>query len=162
MFETVSYLIFRNLGWLFAVAGLIVPVMLLVDEFTATPARAKIIAIDSVCEKRVCALGRCNWQKIECNSMQALTKSGAEVRRRPRARVELQTDQGRTEVWADYSKLKIESAKVGDEVDVLYRGPAPYYIKAPFATIEAVFGILVSLLGVLFLMITGRLKRKEG
>lgn len=162
MFETVVCVIFRNLGWLFALAGLIVPVMLLVDEFTATPARVKIIAIDSVCEKRVCALGRCNWQKIECISMQAPTKTGAEVRHRPRARVELQTDQGRAEVWADYSRLKIESGKVGDEVNVLYRGPAPHYIKAPFAPIEAVFGILVSLLGVLFLLITGRLKRKEG
>lgn len=141
---------------------MIVPVMLVVDEFTATPARAKIVAIDSVCEKRVCVLGRCNWQKIDCGTMQASANGGTEVRRRPRAKVELQTDDGRTEVWADYSKLKIESAKVGDEVDVLYRGPAPYYIKAPFAAIEAVFGLLVSLLGVLFLMITGRIKRKEG
>ena len=162
MFETVAYLIFRNLGWLFAVAGLIVPIMLVVDEFTATPTRAKVVGIDSVCEKRVCALGRCNWQKIDCSAMQATASSGAEVRRRPRARVELQTDQGRAEVWADYSQLKIETAKVGDEVDVLYRGPAPYYIKAPFAPIEAVFGLLVSLLGVLFLMITGRLKQKKG
>lgn len=156
MFKTIAYLMIRNLGWLLAVAGLIMPGLLIFDEFTTTPTRATVVEIGYVCEKRVCLLGRCNWQREKCRNLDALSAAGEEVRRKPRAKVEFQTDEGLAEVWAHYTKLNLQSAKVGDEVDVLYRGPAPYYVSAPYSHLQAALGLLVSLLGGIILVVTGR------
>ncbi len=156
MFKTIAYLMIRNLGWLLAFAGLIMPGMLIFDEFTTTPVRATITEVGYVCEKRVCLLGRCNWQREKCSELDGSSAAGEEVHRKPRAKVEFQTDEGMAEVWARFTKLNIERAKVGDEVDVLYRGPAPYYVSAPFSHLQAALGLLVSLLGGVLLVITGR------
>ena len=161
MFKTVAFHTLRSLGWLLAFAGLIMPGMLIIDHFTATPTRASIAEVGHHCEKRVCLLGRCNWERIECATMDALSATGQEVRHKRRAKVAFQSDEGKSEAWASYTKLKLKSPKVGDKIDILYRGPAPYYIAPPFSYEDAGIGLVVSLLGGLLLVLTGRWRKPD-
>ncbi len=160
LFKSTAYSMLRNLGWILAVAGLIMPAMQVYDEISATPARATVAEIGHVCEKGVCLIGRCTWQRVECTAMKKLSAAGETVRRNPRAKVEFTTTNGTGSAWASFSKLNLESAKVGDKLDLRYRGPAPYYVAPPFSYLHAGIGLMFSLLGVLILIVSGA--RREG
>ena len=101
-------------------------------------------------------LARCYWQKEKCASLQSMSAAGDNVRRRPRAKVVFQTDDGKAQAWTHNMKLNLQRAETGDKIDILYRGPPPYYVSGPLSHLQAAMGVLVSLLGVILLVLSAR------
>ncbi len=147
-------------GLLFVMAGIVLPGMELFDAATATPATAQIVKFGRTCEKRICEIGKCRWQRFKCQEEAALITEGTKVRRKRHAKLSFGNGTEPMTAWASFSKLKLRrSTKIGDSIPILYRGPAPYYVSLRPSFSNVGTGINCALFGLFLLYVGGQLGR---
>lgn len=144
-----------SIGGLLLVVGLIVSGYHIVGSVRTHQVVATVVAVQPLCQIEVCSTRRCQWRKINCESMSWREAEGSKVRAKPFAKLSFLDTQGRErQAWSSFSNLEIERAELGDRIPVAYQGKSrPRAIKpVPWNIIQiwfagAMFGAFLMLLG---------------
>lgn len=147
-----------RIGWFLLLCGLILPGMQAFDTLTATEATATVVEIRTVCSKQVSSK---SWRKFSCDQQAEVEAAGTAVRTQHWAKLAFSAPDGRARsAWANFGKLEIKEAAVGQQLQILYRGDYKKpYVARPFDWKLAGIGFAVSFAGLVLLLIARSAKR---
>lgn len=144
-------------GWLFLLAGLIPPGMEAFDTLTATKATATVTEVRTVCQMQTNAHSRKHWTTFPCQQRAEVEAAGTPVHTKDWAKLAFTGADGvERSAWANFGKLEIKEATVGQQLQILHRGDKKPYVARPFDWKLASLGLSFSLAGLVLLWIARR------